>query len=51
VPKIERNRQRDAKALLELERLGWNIITIWECDLVPKNRLVLREKLQEFMSA
>lgn len=33
--KINRNVENDAKALSELERLGWKIIIIWECDLKP----------------
>jgi len=49
VPKIERNRQRDVKDLAELERLGWDVRIVWECDLAPKNRLKLRAKLLEFM--
>ncbi len=51
VPKIEHNRQRDTKALIELERLGWDVNIIWECDLAPKKRPELRAKLLEFMLA
>lgn len=32
--KIERNRVRDINKWHELEVRGWNVITIWECELV-----------------
>lgn len=31
--KFRRNVERDARALTELEKLGWTAITIWECEL------------------
>ncbi|MDY4041376.1 MAG: DNA mismatch endonuclease Vsr [Collinsella sp.] len=31
--KFARNRERDARALAELEDLGWDAIVIWECEL------------------
>ena len=31
--KFRRNVERDARALAELEELGWCAITIWECEL------------------
>ena len=36
--KIERNRQRDIEKRIQLRRLGWHTIIIWECQLRPKNR-------------
>ncbi len=36
--KISKNRKRDLKKITELLDLGWNIITIWECELKPKKR-------------
>lgn len=36
--KIERNRERDAEAIGKLQRLGWDVIVIWECQLTPKKR-------------
>lgn len=32
-PKIEQNRQRDARNIEALLTLGWRVLTIWECDL------------------
>lgn len=31
--KFHRNVERDAKAIAELEQMGWQTITIWECEL------------------
>ena len=36
--KIARNRQRDIEKRIQLRRLGWHTIIIWECELKPKNR-------------
>lgn len=32
-PKILRNVERDQKNVEELKALGWNVITVWECEL------------------
>lgn len=31
-PKLERNRERDSRALLALNDLGWRVCVIWECE-------------------
>ncbi len=31
--KFKRNIERDARALAELEQMGWQAITLWECEL------------------
>lgn len=49
LPKIERNRQRDAEHLADLARLGWSVLTVWECDL--REPSALATKLIKFMSA
>ena len=36
--KITRNRERDARNKAELKRLGWKVMTIWECQLKPAVR-------------
>lgn len=33
IPKIERNVLRDQQNQLALEKLGWRVLTIWECQL------------------
>ena len=36
--KIEGNRRRDEQRLHELARMGWHVITLWECELSPARR-------------
>ena len=36
--KIKRNQERDTEVLQELKQMGWNTITIWECQLKKSNR-------------
>ena len=36
--KIERNRVRDAQNREELKKMGWKVMTIWECQLKPSVR-------------
>jgi DNA mismatch endonuclease, patch repair protein len=31
--KLNRNREVDMRTEAELERLGWRVIVLWECDL------------------
>ncbi len=31
--KIKTNMERDRKNILELEKLGWKVIVIWECEI------------------
>lgn len=36
--KIDRNRQRDRRVKRSLKRLGWSVITVWECQLSSQKR-------------
>jgi len=47
--KIDRNCQRDAEHLADLHSLGWNVLTIWECDL--RNLPAAADKLRMFMAS
>ena len=38
VAKIRRNLERDVEVQHQLASMGWHCITIWECELKPKNR-------------
>ena len=38
VAKIRRNMERDTEDLRKLAAMGWHCITVWECELKPKNR-------------
>lgn len=41
-PKLTRNKQRDAAQIQELERLGWKVLVIWECELGANKQLERR---------
>ena len=39
VTKIEKNIERDNRKINELEKLGWNVVVIWQCEIKElKNR-------------
>lgn len=33
LPKLARNKERDARVVEELSRRGWRIFVVWECEL------------------
>ena len=39
--KIENNRIRDKQINERLERKGWKVIRIWECEIKEKNKIIL----------
>jgi DNA mismatch endonuclease (patch repair protein) len=41
-PKLEANRLRDTKIRRELTKEGWQVLTIWECQLANTNLIVKR---------
>jgi len=43
--KIQRNKERDKRTIDQLEAEGWNVLTVWECQLKTKVRLETLEKL------
>jgi DNA mismatch endonuclease (patch repair protein) len=49
VAKIQRNVERDQKAVSILIQENWQVLTIWECEL--KNNDHLEEQLKRFMLA
>ncbi len=48
--KIERNRNRDAKHRRMLRRLGWRVLTVWECETTDNKLERLESKLLSFLS-
>jgi len=38
VAKIRRNMQRDKEEQRKLAQMGWHSITVWECELKPKQK-------------
>lgn len=45
VSKLERNRRRDADNMASLRELGWDVYTVWECELKDLDRAVKRISL------
>lgn len=46
-PKLDGNRERDARKLLQLQSQGWDALVIWECELKDLN--LLEKKLNGFL--
>jgi DNA mismatch endonuclease (patch repair protein) len=38
-PKLEGNRERDAKKIAALRRAGWKTLVVWECQLRDQGRV------------
>jgi len=39
LPKLEKNKKKDQKYRFLLKKMGWNVITIWECETKDKKKL------------
>lgn len=37
-PKLERNKERDERAIADLGRLGWRVLVVWACWLKDMGR-------------
>ena len=46
-PKLKANRERDAANMLQLETLGWSVLTVWQCETTITKSLAT--KLFRFM--
>lgn len=44
--KISRNRERDREEQIQLARMGWHCITVWECELKGERREETLESLE-----
>lgn len=49
LPKLEGNAERDARNLHALRQLGWEVMTIWECQL--RNTVRLASRIRRFLDA
>jgi len=49
VPKLEGNKDRDARHRQALKKEGWKVLTIWECEL--KNEARVEAALRRFLDA
>jgi DNA mismatch endonuclease, patch repair protein len=41
-PKLARNVERDAQHVAKLKQEGWNVLTVWECEVRDEQALVQR---------
>ncbi|MEQ1697864.1 MAG: hypothetical protein ABL901_18685 [Hyphomicrobiaceae bacterium] len=48
LPKLQRNVERDRRNRDELERLGWRVLIVWECE--TKDLDELRRRLRRFLT-
>jgi DNA mismatch endonuclease (patch repair protein) len=48
--KIHRNVERDARNLKALQVLGFQVLTIWECETKVGDRVFLADRLDKFLS-
>lgn len=42
IPKIAANKARDTRQSAELRRLGWSVLTVWQCEVRNSDRLSRR---------
>lgn len=49
LPKLEANRERDKRNQRELKRAGWEVLTLWECQLVKAGQV--QRRLRRFLDA
>ncbi len=50
-PKLSRNKLRDAENRRSLRKLGWRVMTIWECQTKPEKLTWLRPRIAQFLEA
>jgi len=49
LPKLERNQTRDRANLETLDRLGWSVLLLWECELGRLSEHDLAQRLRSFL--
>jgi len=49
IPKLTKNAERDAQAIKALERQGWRVLVVWECELKDIDQVVAR--IAEYLEA
>lgn len=50
IKKITKNQQRDEKHKEELKKMGWAILTIWECQLKPGVRQQTLSEIEYYIN-
>lgn len=47
--KIAANQARDQRCMRRLRRLGWGVMTVWECAVASSRRDALQRRLERFL--
>lgn len=47
--KFARNGARDARNQAELEKMGWRVVIVWECEL--KDKTTLEKRLDDYLKS
>ncbi|MFQ5535190.1 MAG: very short patch repair endonuclease [Sphingomonadales bacterium] len=47
VPKLQRNKERDAEHQANLRGMGWNVLIIWECEVRAGDNLA--DRIRHFL--
>ena len=47
--KITKNRERDGRAREQVQKLGWKILTVWQCEI--KDKAALAKRLSRFLES
>lgn len=47
--KLRGNRCRDALSRRRLRRLGWQVLTVWECQVTPRRLAALQARTRAFL--
>lgn len=48
IPKLESNRKRDERNLSLLRDMGWEVLTVWECEL--RDMEILATRIKTFLN-
>ena len=48
IPKLTQNTARDRQHMTSLRKLGWKVLTLWECETMDE--IALEKKLLRFLS-
>ena len=48
LPKLERNAARDVEHVAKLNKLGWEVLILWECEV--EEYIGLRERIRKFLT-
>ena len=47
--KLDKTLERDKKNRVKLEKLGYKVLVIWECETIKKNKDLLKNRIIDFL--